>query len=166
MKRRHRQLVYLIGSLLLPVCTFAADPPAKPDQPTQAQDRPQSMSLPTPPTGEATGWPGASPLFSYDAGKARLTRQEEERKRVESALPAGHDKSFYRDELHSLGYRLTSVNKENSTYVEYEILKDGHSYEVQIALDQESGRAKQVKVAPNVWKARGTEQAIRESQGR
>ena len=165
MKSVRRKLTCLTGTLLLPVFAFAADPQAKPEQPPQPQEQPRSMDQPkSPATGPQIGWPGAPGPLSTDADNARMTQWEVEKQRVESALPPGRDKSFYRDELHSLGYQLTSVNRDRADYVEYEILKSGNTFEVQIALDAESGKAKQVKVQPNAWKARGTKQAIRQSQ--
>jgi hypothetical protein len=166
MKARRRYLMMFTGSLL-PVFALAADPPPKADDPAKPmaeQPRPMDQHKPMAP-GELTGKPAVPGPLNAEAGMTRLTQWEEDKKQLETALPPGQDRSFYRQELARLGYMLTSVNKDKADYVEYEIVKNGSSYEVQLNVDKDSGKAKKVSIGPNMWKARGTKQAMQASQG-
>jgi hypothetical protein len=45
-----------------------------------------------------------------------------------------------------LGWQITSVNYDKPDYVEYEIVKGGNSYEVQIDFEKNSRKATKVDV--------------------
>ena len=53
---------------------------------------------------------------------------------LEKALGTGHDKAYYRSTLEKMGYWITAVNTDTPSRLEYEIVKGGHSYEVQVDL--------------------------------
>lgn len=165
MKLHRKQFFLLAGSVLIPIVALAAEPTAKAEEPPRAADQTQPMS-PSKPAGpiESTSRPGTTGPSGAGVSPAgerpRMTQSEEEKKRLETALQPGQAKSFYREELVRLGYDVTSVNKDRPDYVEYEIVKSARSYEVQIDVDKESGKATKVAIAPNVWRARGTQQAI------
>jgi len=83
----------------------------------------------------------------------------DEKGQLEKALPPNMKVTDYRPKLEKMGYKITSVNDREADYVEYEIVKGDHSYEVQIEVDPATKIAKKVDVATNVWDAEGTDRA-------
>jgi hypothetical protein len=65
--------------------------------------------------------------------------------------------------LRDLGYTITSVNYNSPDYVEYEVVKGDRSYEVQMDLDEDTGRATDIDIDPNIWKADRTEARLEQS---
>ncbi|HET8563368.1 MAG TPA: hypothetical protein VFM35_05800 [Candidatus Binatia bacterium] len=85
---------------------------------------------------------------------------------LEQSLKTGEDKAFYRKELEKQGYKITSVNYDKPDYVEYEVVKGDQSYEVQIDLDKNTGKAKKIDVTTNMWQAEATERALEANRQR
>ena len=56
------------------------------------------------------------------------------------------------------------MNYDKPDYLEYEIVKDKSSYEVQIDFDKNSRKATKVDVTANAWKTDATERALREGK--
>lgn len=56
--------------------------------------------------------------------------------------------------LTKMGWRVTAVNYDSRTTVEYEIVKGKHIYEVQIDFDKNCHKATKVDVAPKIWEGR------------
>lgn len=79
---------------------------------------------------------------------------------MQKALQPGKDAAAYRKELEDMGYKVTSVNYNNKDYLEYEVVKDSQTWEVQIDVDENSGKATKVDIAANTWKADATERAL------
>lgn len=100
------------------------------------------------------------------AERARMSEREYakawqgEKERLERALKAGAGRASYAKTLNESGYTITSINADKPDYLEYEIVKGDHSYEVQINLDQ-GGSAKKVDVTSNLWRADATKTAQR-----
>lgn len=138
--------------LLGPASGWAADPETK-DPPAAAGAQREATPMTPGAQSEATSTiPGAPPTPATD-----------ERTQLKQALQVGEDKAFYRQTLESEGYKITSVNSEKPDYVEYEVVKGTASYEIQIALNESTGRAEKVDVTPNLWRAKETKQEIRRS---
>jgi hypothetical protein len=78
---------------------------------------------------------------------------------LKARLVAGKDKPFYRQKLEKMGYAITAVNSDTNDYLEYEVIKGGHSYEVQV--DFKNGVADKVDIANNVWEAKSTKEALK-----
>ena len=85
-----------------------------------------------------------------------------EKDQLEKSLSLGKDKSYYSEQLKTLGYQVTSVNDNEKDYVELEVVKGGNSYEVQIDFD--GNKAKDVDVTTNVWQTEATERALAASK--
>ena len=83
----------------------------------------------------------------------------DEKGQLEKALPPNTKVADIRAKLEKMGYKITAVNDREADYVEYEILKGDHSYEVQIDVDPATKMAKKVDVASNLWDAEGTDRA-------
>lgn len=84
-----------------------------------------------------------------------------EKEKLEQALKVGASKADYRKILADHGYTITAINKDTADYVEYEVVKADHSYEVQIDLDKKTGMGSKVEVDRNQWRAEATEEAMR-----
>lgn len=91
---------------------------------------------------------------------ARMKKWSESKDELEKALGTGKDKAFYRKTLEDKGYFITAVNKDESDYLEYEVVKGGETYEVQVDFD--NGKSSKVDVTTNVWKADATERALKD----
>ncbi len=109
----------------------------------------------------ATGATAAAPAntIAY-SDRERMTLWTDEKQRLESALATGHDKAAYLKSLADNGYTVTSINADKKDYLEYEVVKNTNSYEVQIELDQ-AGKGKEVKVESNIWRADATKNVLR-----
>jgi uncharacterized protein YmfQ (DUF2313 family) len=94
----------------------------------------------------------------------RMKDSKNDKEKLEQVLKTGEEKAFYRRELEKMGWQITSVNYDKPDYLEYEIVKGDHSYEVQIDFDKNSYKATKVDVAPNAWKADATKKALNKTQ--
>lgn len=90
--------------------------------------------------------------------RARMPTWHKEKEQLEKSLPMGKEKGYYGEQLKTMGYQVTSVNDNEKDYVEYEVVKGGNSYEVQI--DFEANKAKDIDVTTNVWQTEATERAL------
>lgn len=90
---------------------------------------------------------------------ARMKTWTTDKDALEKALGTGKDKAFYRQTLEKAGYAITAVNRDSADALEYEIVKGGNSYEVQVNL--KDGKSTKVDVTTNVWKAASTRDALR-----
>lgn len=96
----------------------------------------------------------------------RMKSAKNDTEKLEQALKTGEEKAFYRRELEKMGWKITSVNYDKPDYVEYEIVKNDNSYEVQIDFDKNSHKATKVDVTTNAWKTDATENALNQRQAR
>jgi uncharacterized protein YmfQ (DUF2313 family) len=96
--------------------------------------------------------------------RGKSAKSDEEK--LEQVLKTGEEKAFYRRTLEKVGWKITSVNYDKPDYVEFEIVKNDKSYEVQIDFDKNSHKATKVDVTTNVWKAEATENALKQQHAR
>jgi uncharacterized protein YmfQ (DUF2313 family) len=101
---------------------------------------------------------------SMYSDRDRTKESKDEKEKLEQTLKTGEEKPFYRRELEKMGWQITSVNYDKPDYLEYEIVKDKSSYEVQIDFDKNSRKATKVDVTANAWKTDATERALREGK--
>jgi uncharacterized protein YmfQ (DUF2313 family) len=94
----------------------------------------------------------------------RMKSSKDDKEKLEQALKTGEEKAFYRRELEKMGWKITSVNYDKPDYVEFEIVKNDNSYEVQIDIDKNSHKATKVDVATNAWKTDATKNALKQKQ--
>jgi ribosomal protein S6 len=90
----------------------------------------------------------------------------DEKDRLEKALPPNLKVGEYKSKIESLGYKVTAVNDRDRNHVEYEIAKGDNSYEVKIDVDAQSQTAKDVDVTSNLWEADATDRATDRPTGR
>ena len=109
----------------------------------------------------ATGASATAPAntLAY-SDRERMTLWTDEKQRLESALATGHNKADYLKMLSDSGYTVTSINADKKDYLEYEVVKNANSYEVQIKLDK-AGKGESVKVESNIWRADTTKNVLR-----
>lgn len=91
----------------------------------------------------------------------RMKSWTSDKEKLEQALKVGSSKAEYMKVLANNGYTITAINKDTSDYVEYEVVKADHSYEVQIDLDKKTGMGSKVDVDRNQWRADATKDAMR-----
>lgn len=96
----------------------------------------------------------STPMSKAEMEKAWATDKDA----LEKTLGVGHDKAYYRNSLEKMGYWITAVNTDTPTRLEYEIVKGGHSYEVQV--DLANAVSTKVDVTTNLWKAPATRTAL------
>jgi uncharacterized protein YmfQ (DUF2313 family) len=104
----------------------------------------------------------ANPERFSDRDRTKSSKNDQEK--LEQALKTGEEKAFYRRELEKMGWKITSVNYDKPDYVEYEIVKNDNSYEVQIDIDKNSHKATKVDVVTNAWKTDATKNALKQKQ--
>ncbi len=134
---------------LMPVLGQAADD-KKMDKPVMAQPMTDKAAMP--------GAPADRMVYSDRANSKPWTNEKDVLKNL---LKTGQDKAAYTKMLTDNGYQITSVNADKPDYVEYEVVKGQHSYEVQISLDKTAHTAKKIDIDSNLWRADSTKAAMR-----
>lgn len=92
----------------------------------------------------------ASDNERWNQGQAELQKQ----------LAPGAPAADYRKKIEDLGYKITSTNYNTDDYLEYEVVKDDMTWEVQVDVDDKTHKATEVKAVTNMWKTDATEQAL------
>lgn len=82
---------------------------------------------------------------------------------LEQRLQPGQPANMYRRKIEDMGYLVTSVN-DDEDYLEYEIVKGDQTYEVQINVDDDTGKATALDIAMNMWRTDATEQALEQNR--
>ena len=131
MKMRTMTLIALLGTTIAPVAAFAAD----------------------------TSKPAMTEKSATMDRQARMAHLTQTKDQLEKALGTAKDKAHYRQTLEKLGYHITAVNSDDTDYLEYEVIKDGDSYEVQV--DFKNGASTDIDVTTNIWKAEATRAALK-----
>jgi len=78
---------------------------------------------------------------------------------LQKDMKLGESKAFYTKALADRGFQITSVNTDKPTEAEYEIVKNGRSYEVQFDFDK-AGKASKIDVSTNMWRTDATKSAL------
>lgn len=99
-----------------------------------------------------------NPSMYSDRDRSKLFASE--KGSVEKSLGVGQDRAHYKLALEKMGFQVTAVNYDRPDYLEFEVVKNRDSYEVQISFDKASGKSTKVDVTTNVWQAEATEKAL------
>lgn len=83
------------------------------------------------------------------------------RENLETLLKGANGKAVLDGKLAAAGYAVTAINDFEKDHVEYEVVKGQHTFEVKFDLDDETGKVEDIDVAPNLWRAKSTELAMR-----
>lgn len=140
MQTKKIAMAVVLGLSTMAPAAFAADP-AKADAAKMNEAKPDAAHQ-------------AAPMDK----EARLKMWNDNKDALEEKLGVGHDKAHYRQSLEDMGYAITAVNSDDDDYLEYEIMKDGETYEVQV--DFENGVSNEVDVTTNLWAADSTKAAL------
>lgn len=142
----------ILHSALFTLMTTAALTAGAQNNPAPSNTTPMPGASPTAPSAET-----ALPNYS---DRERLQRFRTDKEQLERTLGTGHDKAYYRRALENAGYWITAVNYDRPDYLEYEVVKNSESYEVQVSFDQASGMSNKVDVDANMWHADTTSTAM------
>ena len=153
MKMRPVTLAVLLGFSVASPAIFAAD------STTTKQLAPDPTPKTATPAAPAPLVASPRQMTGDQAVRARQEAYEADKEQLKKALGKGHDKAFYRQELEKMGYAITAVNSDDKDYLEYEVVKGGNSYEVQV--DFKDGKSDKVDIANNVWKTKATKEALK-----
>lgn len=85
-----------------------------------------------------------------------------EKDMLERKLQAATSRADYAKILESNGYRVSAINADKKDYLEYEVVKGKHSYEVQLDFDNASAKATKIDVTTNLWRADATKRMLKE----
>lgn len=102
--------------------------------------------------------PGAEPM------PKRMAETNNEREQLQLKLRAAQTRADYAKILEANGYRIAAVNADKKDYLEYEVVKGEHSYEVQLDFDKGAALATQVEVAANLWRADATKRMLKDAK--
>lgn len=93
--------------------------------------------------------------------RARMAGYADEKDRLEQMLQTVTTRDGYRQTIEQAGYRVTAINQDTPTELEYEVVKGNNSYEVQLDFDEgNTARASNIDVASNLWRAEATKRAM------
>ncbi len=82
----------------------------------------------------------------------------DEKQQIEQAMQPGMTIEDFQAKLVQMGYKVSSVNDRESDVVEFEIVRNDQSYEVEFARDPATKVGKSVDVSTNMWETERTEQ--------
>jgi hypothetical protein len=91
--------------------------------------------------------------------RTRSKSAEGEKSDLEKRLGTGHERSYYRQALEKMGYKVTSINDSAAENLELEVVKGDTSYEVDVDFDTKTGKSKSIEVSTNMWETESTERA-------
>ena len=113
----------------------------------------------TPAMGEKSAKPQVKNDRMGSSDRLHMKAWSTDKEALEKQLKKGESKAYYTKALTDQGFQITSVNTDKPSEAEYEVVKNGNSYEVQLQFDN-AGKATQVEVSPNVWSADATKAAM------
>ena len=90
-----------------------------------------------------------------------LESYEQQRAELEKSLSNADTVAQLRAGLQKAGYRLTAINQESDSDVEYEVVKGEHTFEVQAEISD--GKLKDIDVTNNIWRADSTKRALKDA---
>lgn len=88
-----------------------------------------------------------------------------DRVQLRQALESVTDRSGYEQAIEQQGFSITRTNQQSKELVEYEVVRDGQSYEVQLQFDAGSSRADKIDVGSNFWRASETKEQMSGDSG-
>jgi len=101
--------------------------------------------------------------MSADQKRERTAAWKGEKDQLEQKLRAAKVRADYAKILESNGYRISAINADKKDYLEYEVVKGDHSYEVQLDFDKGAAMATKVDVSANMWRADATKRMLKDS---
>lgn len=112
----------------------------------------------------ATNAPQGAPGDRVVPKRDRREAMKGEKDQLEEKLRVVKNRADYAKVLESNGYRIASINADKKDYLEYEVVKGDHSYEVQLDFDKGSALATKIDVATNLWRADATKRMMKDAE--
>ncbi len=109
-------------------------------------------------SGASPTRPMTGPMSSQR--RDRATEFKNEKDQLEQKLQAATARADYAKILEQNGYRVSSINADKPGYLEYEIVKGDHSYEVQLDFKDNAPKASKVDVTTNMWRTDATKKML------
>ena len=95
---------------------------------------------------------------------AKSGNMKAERELLQQKLRAGKTRADYEKILNDNGYRISAINKDKKDYLEYEVVKGGNSYEVQLDFKNGAAQANKIEVESNLWRADATKRMLKDEK--
>ncbi len=99
-----------------------------------------------------------------DRQMSKSGNMKAEREQLQKKLRVGKTRADYEKILKDNGYRISAINKDDKDYLEYEVVKAGNSYEVQMDFKNGATQASKVEVESNMWRAESTERMLKDEK--
>jgi hypothetical protein len=96
--------------------------------------------------------------------RSTTTAANDELSILERELQAVQSRADYAKVLEGNGYRISAINADKPNYLEYEVVKNNHSYEVQLDFDNGATKASKIDVTTNMWRAESTKKMMKDAQ--
>jgi len=112
-----------------------------------------------PPMGDKTANPAINNDRMGSSDRMRMKDWTNDKEMLQKQLKMGESKAYYSKALTDQGFMITSINSDKPSEVEYEVVKNSRSYEVQLDFDK-AGKASKVDVTTNMWRADATKAAM------
>ncbi|MEO5882886.1 MAG: hypothetical protein ABIQ06_10775 [Caldimonas sp.] len=119
-------------------------------------------SAPAAPMARSAGTAPMTPMTR----QARMDRDKAykgEKDALEEKLKTVGTRADYAKTLEANGYRISSINADKPDYLEYEVVRGDHSYEVQLDFDKGAAKATKIDVATNMWRTAATKKMLRDA---
>lgn len=161
MKFKHTLIALASSTLLATAVAHAAAHTEKTPAPAgTSTERPMAQP------NNAMGTPAtAAPSTRMtDRQMAKSDYMKVDREQLQQKLRAGKNRADYQKILKDNGYRIAAINEDKKDYVEYEVVKAGSSFEVQMDFENGATQATKVEVANNMWRAEGTERMMKDEK--
>ena len=113
---------------------------------------------------DATATTAAHPAKMTDRMMAKSGNMKADREQLQQKLRAGKTREDYQKILKDNGYRISAINEDKKDYLEYEVVKAGFSYEVQIDFKDNATQASKVEVENNMWRADATKRMMKDEK--
>jgi len=155
MKFQHTLIALASSTLLVTGLAQASSHTANTTAPAGTQNK--AMGVTTP----ATAAPNTR---MTDRQMVKSGSMQADRDQLEQKLRAGKARADYAKILKDNGYRISAINEDKKDYLEYEVVKAGSSYEVQIDFENSATRATKIEVENNMWRAEGTERMMKDEK--
>jgi hypothetical protein len=127
--------------------------------PLAAQAAAHTAGEKTPAMGDKTANPAMNNDRMGSSDRMRMKDWTNDKEMLQKQLKLGESKAYYPKALTDKGFLITSINTDKPSEVEYEVVKNGSSYEVQLDFNN-AGKASKVNVATNMWRTDATKAAM------
>lgn len=114
-------------------------------------------------TSTTVGTPGTSTAVPADTRRT-ADAVNGEKSLLERHLQAAQTRADYAKVMESNGFRISAINADKPNYLEYEVVKNNHSYEVQLDFDKGAAKASKIDVTTNMWRAESTKKMMKDAQ--